>query len=235
VTRTYASISDVLRVLAGQTIVDASRSHPMRLDEYGASIWNRYCHIASGRIASPLLRRPCRDREYAAHLTSANRKVRVLTPLHTGLGTPPGPIQLVSVLWHDFEGVRRRVEFLKPIGPGSDGCMFTAKLLLCRRGRDRSNPYIYASDDTDCEQSPQLVRDCLFYATVAPKVLGALHLVDNLVIHLQDWETAGVALSVKSAVSGRILPTPSPFSFCTILRQALGSDGWAKLTDLPDL
>ena len=233
-------ISDVLRVLAGQ---DDSPTHldriQMRLDESRrvdlesatviiASWENRFAAAGGVRAVT---------REYAAHLTSANRKVRVLTPLHTGLGTPPGPIQLVSVLWHDFEGVRRRVEVLEANWAGVRWVYVHSEGFFCADGgRDRSNPYIYASDDTGpANTSPQLVRDCLFYATVAPKVLGALHLVDNLVIHLQDWETAGVALSVKSAVLRKdiahaisILVLHNPYD------KPLGSDGWAKLTDLPE-
>lgn len=176
--------------------------------------------------------------EYAKHLTSQKRKVRIVTPLHTGLRTPPGALRPVSVFWFDFGGERRQVEVFE-----SEWAEVTWVYVHCESffsadgGRDGSNPYLYEDDDrgeSRANASPRLVRDCLFYAAILPKVLAALHIVDNVVLHLQDWETVGVALPVKAAILRKeitraicVLALHNPYD------KYLDSDGWAQLTDRP--
>jgi glycogen synthase len=142
--------------------------------------------------------------EYAKHLASQKQTVRVLTPLHMGLASPPGIVRPLSVLWLDFLDVRRRIEIFESEWANVKWIYLHCEgFFLAEGGRDRSNPYLY---DYDAQQellgrgSPCLVRDCLFFSAALPKVLSALGVADNVIIHLQDWVTAGAALSVKEAI-----------------------------------
>jgi glycogen synthase len=182
--------------------------------------------------------------EYAKHLTSQKRVVRVVTPLHTGLGTPPGAVRLVSVLWLDFEGTRRRVDVFE-----SEWAKVKWVYLHCESfftaegGRDRSNPYLYehdAREESFNRGSPRLVRDCLFYSAVLPRVLCALDIADNVVLHLQDWETVGVALSVKEAILRKeitraicVLALHNPYDK-GLNPPDLKARGWDLLTKRPE-
>jgi glycosyltransferase involved in cell wall biosynthesis len=72
------------------------------------------------------------------------------------------------------------------------------------------------------------------YAAALPHVLCALDLSDNVVLHLQDWETVGAALTIKTAILSRqigravsILAIHNPYD------EHLDQAGWVKLTDRP--
>ncbi|OPY75895.1 MAG: Glycogen synthase [Syntrophorhabdus sp. PtaU1.Bin050] len=183
--------------------------------------------------------------EYAKHLSFQNRSVRVITPLHAGLLTPPGTVKPpVAVLWVNFEEVNHRIEVYE-----SEWAKVKWVYLYCQGffaaegGRDRTNPYLYEHDAREerlGRGSPRLVRDCLFYAAALPKVLSTLDMTDNIVFHLQDWETVGVALSVKEAILRKeitravcVLALHNPYD--KGLNPAdLKSPGWRLLSNLPE-
>jgi glycogen synthase len=181
--------------------------------------------------------------EYAKHLSSRNRSVVVVTPLHTGLPAPPGTVRPpVAVLWVNFEGVNRRVEVYE-----SEWAKVRWVYLHCKGffaaegGRDHTNPYLYehdAPEESLGRGSPHLVRDCLFYAVALPKVLSALNLSDNIVFHLQDWETVGAALSIKEAILKKkisravcVLALHNPYDK-SLNPADLKSPGWSLLSNL---
>lgn len=183
--------------------------------------------------------------EYAKHLSSQDRSVRVITPLHTGLLTPPGiagpPVAVLSI---NFEEVSHRVEVYESEWANVKWVYLGCKgFFVAEGGRDRTNPYLYEHDAREEELgrgSPRLVRDCLFYAAVLPKVLSALGMTDNIVLHLQDWETVGVALSVKEAILRKentravsVLALHNPYD--KGLNPAdFKSPGWTLLSNLPE-
>jgi glycogen synthase len=182
--------------------------------------------------------------QYAKHLTSQKRAVRVVTPLHIGLGTPPSAVRPLSVLWLDFEGARRRVEIFESEWEKVRWVYLRCEgFFAAEGGHDHSNPYLYehdAQEESLGRGAPRLVRDCLFYAAVLPKVLSALDIVDNVVIHLQDWETVGVALSVKEAILRReitraicVLALHNPYDK-DLNPHDLKSGGWTLLTNRPE-
>ena len=185
--------------------------------------------------------------EYAKHLISVGRKALVVTPLHTGLEKKPfGEIEKVSAFNFEFEGATRQVDIFQTIWDNVRwiyvGC---DTFFIAEGGRDRSNPYLYKEDAKEEERgngSPQLVRDCLFFAAVMPKVLTALNLTTNLVLHLQDWETSPVALTLKDAVdrqeiSGVVsaLALHNPYD-TRMDPPSLKTDGWKLISsrDIPN-
>ena len=142
--------------------------------------------------------------EYANHLVTEGRKALVVTPLHKGLKNPPGEVAFVSTITLDFDGVRRQVAIREAEWDQVRWIYLDCDdFFNAEGGRDRSNPYLYAQDAEDEARgngSPCLVRDSLLFAAAMPGVLAALEILDNLVLHLQDWETCAVALTIKDAV-----------------------------------
>lgn len=53
------------------------------------------------------------------------------------------------------------------------------------------NPYLYP------DKPQQLLEDSLFFCAAVPKVLQALELTQDIVLSLQDWETAAVGLTIQ--------------------------------------
>jgi len=53
------------------------------------------------------------------------------------------------------------------------------------------NPYLYP------DQPQQLLEDSLFFCAAVPKALQALGLTNDIVLSLQDWETAAVGLTIQ--------------------------------------
>ena len=190
-----------------------------------ASFENRYAAAGGVRAVT---------QEYAKYLSSQGKKVLVLTPLHMGLGAPPGPQKLAAVLWIDFKWERRRVEVFEDDWQGVRWIYISCKTFFeAEGGRDRSNPYLYDADAIEAKisnRSPRLALDCVFFAVAAPKALAAIGLADNMILHLQDWETAAVAVTAKSAIvkkeigrAASILALHNPYD------NNLDSDGWATL------
>lgn len=183
--------------------------------------------------------------EYARHLTSRNRPVRVVTPLHTGLVTPPGTQgPPVAVFWIHFDGVNHRVEVFESEWADVKWLyLYCEGFFAAEGGRDSSNPYLYehdAHEESLGRGSPWLVRDCLFYAAALPKALKALNITDNLVLHLQDWETVGAALSLKEAILRKeitravsVLAMHNPYDK-SMDPPELPSSGWSFLTNRPE-
>jgi glycogen synthase len=183
--------------------------------------------------------------EYAKHLTSKNRTVLVVTPLHTGLGIPPGTMRPpVAVLWCNFGGVNHRVEVYETTWKTVKWrYLHCDGFFKAEGGRDRSNPYLYEHDaqqESLGQGSPHLVRDCLFYAAVLPRVLCALDTSDNVILHLQDWETAAVALSMKYAILRNeiaraisVLALHNPYDK-GLKPSDLRLNGWALLPSRPE-
>jgi len=181
--------------------------------------------------------------EYAKHLTSRGRPVCVVTPLHTGLLTPPSqPEPPIAVFRIDFEGVYRRVAVFESLWAEVRWVYLHCEgFFSAEGGVDRTNPYLYAEDGREeplGRGSPCLVRDCLFFSAVLPKVLAALNLTDNIVLHLQDWETVGAALSLKEAIlrdemvrAVAVLALHNPYDK-DMNPPGLTSRGWSLLTAL---
>lgn len=174
--------------------------------------------------------------EYAKHLIEQDRQSIVVTPLHTGLKSPPGPMKPVATLWHDFDDKRHRVRlYLSKWETVPWIYLDSYDFFNADGGRDKSNPYLYQFDAKQEEKgngSPELVKDCLFFAAIMPGVLGALNLKKNLVIHLQDWETCAVALTIKDAIERReirdmvsSLALHNPYD-SNMAPKALDKDGW---------
>ena len=148
----------------------------------------------------------------AENLPPALRKVcarvLVLSPFHRALDTAPdAPGESVAELDVPFDG--------RPVSTtvyryerqqvcwylfGADG-FFDA-----RGGPQGTDPYDHSSArQPHVDSNPLLLRDGLFAAAAIPRVLQALGLVRNVVCHIQDWQLAAAALTVKEALVDGLL------------------------------
>ena len=66
-------------------------------------------------------------------------------------------------------------------------------------GPKRNIPYDYSSQD-DPQAPSRLDVDSLFACAAIPRVLAALEVSEDIVIHAHDWQMAATALTVKEAV-----------------------------------
>lgn len=62
-----------------------------------------------------------------------------------------------------------------------------------------NDPYIYFDDDPEANDTA-LRRNALFYCQAVPYALHELKLRENIVLHLQDWQTALLSLTIKQAM-----------------------------------
>jgi glycogen synthase len=133
---------------------------------------------------------------YCAWWSRHGRGVAALSPLHGRLGTAPREADLRtvghcrvpfagrSIALTLLEHVRNEVRWILL---GADG------FFLAEGGPSRTDPYVYAD-------AGQLLTDSLFFCAAVPHVLATLGLRENVIVHLQDWETASAALTVKDAL-----------------------------------
>ena len=62
-----------------------------------------------------------------------------------------------------------------------------------------------APNSPEVKSNPLLLRDGLFAAAAIPRVLRKLGLTRNVIVHVQDWQLAATALTVKEAIVDDVL------------------------------
>ena len=138
---------------------------------------------------------------YAAALVERGKRVVVLSPYHDRLTTAPKP-----------DRVKKLETRLVPFGvKGISVVLYEhvcrgARWILLRAdgffdaagGAARTDPYIH-------EDPRKLLTDSLLASAIIPHALAALGLDENVIVHVQDWELAPAALTVKEAVLDGVL------------------------------
>lgn len=61
------------------------------------------------------------------------------------------------------------------------------------------DPYLYAEEDASLNER-RMLDSALFFCAAVPAALAALGVVDEVVLHLQEWQTALLALTAKDAM-----------------------------------
>ncbi len=142
----------------------------------------------------------------ATHLPPALREagegVLLLTPFHRNLKTTPANSELdrVADLKVPFGGVEIAAELFEHVDKSGTRWVFIQAwgMFDAGGGPDRTNPYSH-------DQPELLLRDALFASAAAPYAAAALGVDRNVIFHLQDWQLASAALTVKQAVLGGVL------------------------------
>jgi starch synthase len=131
-----------------------------------------------------------------AALARRNRRVVCVSPHHRGLVTAPraGDVIRAGSCGVSFDGRRVEVTLLEHHHEGQQWILLSADgFFETRGGSDGKNPYEYPDPAL-------LLRDSLFACAAVPQALRALGLTRDVVVHVQDWEMAACALTVKDAL-----------------------------------
>lgn len=130
---------------------------------------------------------------YASALIHAGRDVVVLTPYHDNLKTTAssGDVEKIGECFVPFGAEPVSVELYEYNRNGVRWILMRAEGLFdAEGGASKTDPYIH-------EDPTKLLLDSLFASAAIPPALVALGLTENLMIHVQDWELAATALTVK--------------------------------------
>lgn len=114
--------------------------------------------------------------------------------------------------------------------------------LFFNTSKKLKDPYCYHESDTN--KSNELLRNnALFYCKAVPHALNELGIKEDIVCHLNEWQTAMISLTAKEAMTRGILKScgtvqtihnsyDAQFSWKTLAR-LLEKNRRAKLVDLP--
>jgi starch synthase len=133
---------------------------------------------------------------YCGWLARRGRGVVAVSPLHARLRTAPheSDVRAVGQCQVPFAGRSVSVTLLEHVRGGVRWVLPRSdSFFLAEGGSSGTDPYLYANPG-------QLLADSLFFCAALPHVMAALGLRDNVIAHLQDWETASAALTIKSAL-----------------------------------
>ena len=175
-------------------------------------------------------------REYASYLRQEQqRDAFILTPMHALGGEIAGEDLSIEVHLADarYDAVVRRVH-----RGGVDWFLIGSEhFFTADGGRGRTSPYAYSNDSSEPDES-KLLRDSLFFSKAVPVALEALG-KDNVIVHLQDWQTAPAVVAIKDRIEENrdrdsglknaavVLTMHNPYD------QALSEKTWSKLTRRP--
>ncbi len=132
-------------------------------------------------------------------LAKTNHQVVVLSPFHSCLDrAPERPGTEVGTVLVPFAGSDVPATVFRYQREGITWILFGAEGFFSATG---GSPYNRSNDE--------LLRDGLFASAAVPHVLAmqGIDLTEDVVVHVQDWQLAATALTVKQAVLGGQLKT----------------------------
>jgi glycogen synthase len=134
-------------------------------------------------------------RHYSKALVTGGRNAIVLSPFHSKLKS--GPKEALKCLGScvvPFGSDRIDVDVLEHRVGDVRWILFRAKgFFEASGGMGGVDPYVH-------EDADALLTDSLFASAAIPHVLAKLKMDSNLIVHVQDWELAATALTVKLAL-----------------------------------
>jgi len=123
--------------------------------------------------------------------------VLLLSPFHRRLASAPpyAELNLVGEASVPFAGESRTTQIFEYWDErGNRWILFQADgMFEAEGGATRRDPYVHADEKL-------VLRDALFAAAAIPFVLAALGASEKVVVHVQEWQLACAALTVKSAL-----------------------------------
>ena len=132
-------------------------------------------------------------------LRAAGDQVTIITPFHRNLTTTPpyNSLHYLGEVDVPFGGRSVRLELFEHIDKLDNRwiMMQSWQIFDAAGGPTGSDPYAHV-------HSSLLLRDSLFACAAVPYVLERLGIVENIIVHAQDWQFAATALTVKQAILG---------------------------------
>ncbi|MFQ5674716.1 MAG: glycogen/starch synthase [bacterium] len=158
--------------------------------------------------------------------------VILLTPFYPHLG-PSRKLQSAGRIEVFFDNEIHEVEILRHVqryqqpAPGFVEEFYFKAPGFFDSKNSLNDPYIY--DETDPKKNNEaLQRNALFFCQCVPLAMQKLGFVNNLLFHVQDWQTILVALTAKQAIAKGTLQ--SGRTVCTLHNPY--DSGWLKLESL---
>ena len=133
---------------------------------------------------------------YSRVLRKQHPDVVLLSPFHTRLENAPKTTDLNKVTHCSVPFNSEIVEttLVEYVGNDNRWILFQADgFFEAEGGKNGSDPYAH-------QDKTALLRDGLFASAAIPCVLAALKRKSNVVVHVQDWQLATTALTVKLAL-----------------------------------
>lgn len=127
----------------------------------------------------------------------------VLSPFHRRLKKAPHPPGvIVGEVDVPFDDRFEKTTIYRYERQGVAWYLFGADAFFdAQGGPTGDDPYDHSSvDEPGVDSNRLLLRDGLFAAAAIPHVLRKLGLTRNVIVHVQDWQLAATALTVKEAV-----------------------------------
>ncbi len=141
-------------------------------------------------------------------LGKVSAQVVVLSPFHRRLRKAPhSPGVIVGEVDVPFDGRFEKTTIFRYESQGVAWYLFGADTFFdAPGGPTGDDPYDHSSAERpDVKSNPLLLRDGLFAAAAIPRVLRKLGLTRNVTVHVQDWQLAATALTVKEAIVDDVL------------------------------
>jgi len=137
---------------------------------------------------------------YAAALVAGGRETVVLSPFHSNVKTAaPEKLSRIGICKVPFGSENVSVQIYEHFAGNVRWVLFGAEGYFdASGGNSRSDPYVH-------DDPRKLLIDSLFASAAIPYVLAGLGMTSNLIVHVQDWELAATALTVKEALLGNHL------------------------------
>lgn len=169
------------------------------------SFENRFAR--SGGLAAATIR-------VLPYLNSLNgvKQAFLLTPYYPLISSDNNKLQSTGIIFTvHFSGKEIPVEILKysPAAPQGEAGVSVVEYYLKADGffnsvNELKDPYIYHHDNME-RNNLALKENSLFFCAAAPLALQALGFREDIVFHLQEWQTAAIALTAKLAILKDIL------------------------------
>jgi glycogen synthase len=130
------------------------------------------------------------------------QKVYLLSPYYPSIIAENKPEKTDKSFEMDYDGKTVHIDIYKytlhytrPVDGALEEYYLKARDFFNTRG---NNPYLY---DADPQRNDELIREnALFFCKAVPLALKALGIKENIVFHLQEWQTALIALTAKEAM-----------------------------------
>ncbi len=138
---------------------------------------------------------------YCTTLQRAGRDVLILTPHHGSLKTAPNSraVRQIGTCQVPFGSDSIEVDLLEHRRGDVRWILLRAEGFFdAEGGAGHTDPYVHSDPS-------KLLIDSLFACVVFPRAIAAMKLTENVIFHVQDWELASTALTVKKALLAGVL------------------------------
>lgn len=134
------------------------------------------------------------------------QRVLLLTPYYPYImnGNKPKPTGLSFDVLYDNHTINVEICQHTETGDGGVEEYFLKADGFFNAENNINDPYSYCPEDPGCNENA-IRRNALFFCKAAPMAVKTLGLEENIIFHLQEWQTALISLTAKEAMINETL------------------------------